>query len=275
MTMLGAGLAGYAVASGLTLLRLNAPPEALMRTNVSGLRVPAVLGGPVAFAALTVLASLAGVGLLGWDPARYGEVGGASALVIAVMAIAGGVDDRRGEEADRGFKGHLGALRRGRVTGGLWKIAAGAAAGGLAGLLLFPRRPADVLATLLLVALSANAVNLFDRAPGRAGKVVLLLATPLMALGDVGWAIAAAGAVGALVAVLPFDLGERAMLGDAGANPLGGLLGVGLAVSLGDSGRWIAIALLLALNLASERWSFSTTIASSRWLAKIDRMGRK
>jgi UDP-GlcNAc:undecaprenyl-phosphate/decaprenyl-phosphate GlcNAc-1-phosphate transferase len=273
--VLGAGLVGFALAWGLTILRLKAPPEALMRTNVSGLRVPAVLGIPVTLGALGALIAVAGVAALGWDPSGSTEVAAASAVVVAVMGIAGAVDDRRGEEVDRGFRGHLGALRRGRITGGMWKIGAGAAAGALAGILLFPGRPADAVATLLLVALSANAINLFDRAPGRAGKVVLVVTTPLMALGDPGWAAAAAGAVGALVAALPFDLGERAMLGDAGANPLGGVIGVGLAASLGPHGRWVAVVFLVVLNLASERWSFSATIASNRWLAKIDRMGRK
>ena len=275
MTMLAAGTTGYVAAAGLVRLRLAAPPTALMRTNVSGRQVPAVLGGPVAVAALTALACLALVGALGWEPARLGETGVAAAAVIVVMAIAGGWDDRRGDESSRGFKGHLGALRHGRLTGGVLKIAAGLIAGVLAAVLLFPDDLASSLAAALLVALGANTINLFDRAPGRAGKVVLLIGTPLMALGGVHWAIAAAGAIGALLACLPLDLGERAMLGDAGANPLGALLGVGLAVSLGGAGRWAAVCVLVVLNVASERWSFSTAITSTQWLQRLDQMGRR
>ena len=274
MTMLAAGTTGYVAAAGLARLRLAAPPAALMRTNVSGRQVPAVLGGPVAVAALTALASLALVGALGWEPARLAETGVAAAVVTVVMAIAGGWDDRRGDESSRGFKGHLAALGRGRVTGGILKIAAGLVAGLAAAALVFPGDLLAAAATALLVPLGANTINLFDRAPGRAGKVILLVATPLMALGGIHWAIAAAGAIGALLACLPLDLGERAMLGDAGANPLGALVGLGLAVSLGGA-RWAAVALLVALNLASERWSFSAAIASTPWLQRLDQLGRR
>ena len=274
MTLLAAGTTGYLAAAGLARLRLAAPPTALMRTNVSGRQVPAVLGGPVAVATLTALACLALVGALGWEPARLAETGAAAAVVTVVMAIAGGWDDRRGDESSRGFKGHLKALRRGRVTGGILKIAAGLVAGLAAAALLFPGDLFAATATALLVPLGANTINLFDRAPGRAGKVVLLVATPLMALGGIHWAIAAAGAIGALLACLPLDLGERAMLGDAGANPLGALLGLGLAASLGGA-RWVAVALLVAMNLASERRSFSAAIASTPWLHRLDQLGRR
>lgn len=275
MTMLAAGTIGYAVAAGLARLRLAAPPAALMRTNVSGRKVPVVLGGPVAIAALTALACLALVAALGWEPARLAETGVAVAAVMVVMGIAGGWDDRRGDESSRGFTGHLGALRRGRVTGGILKIGAGLVAGLVAAALLFPGDLVAAAAAALLVPLGANTTNLLDRAPGRAGKMILLVATPLMALGGIHWAIAAAGAIGALLACLPLDLGEKAMLGDAGANPLGAVVGVGLAVSLGGAGRWVAVVFLVALNLASERWSFSAAISRTPWLHRLDQMGRR
>lgn len=275
MTSITAALIGFGAGAGLARLRLAAPPATLLRTNVSGKRVPAVLGGPLAVAALTALACLALAGGAGWEPARIPERGVAVALVVGIMAIAGAADDRRGNEPDRGFSGHLAAARRGRLTGGVLKIAAALVAGTGAGLVVFGTELEAVVATVLLVAGMANVVNLFDRAPGRAAKVVLAAAAPLVAFGDPGWAMAAAGMLGALVACLPLDLGERAMLGDAGANPLGALLGLGLAVSLGTTGRWVAIAAAVALNLASERWSFSRAIERSPVLRWLDRIGRK
>jgi UDP-GlcNAc:undecaprenyl-phosphate/decaprenyl-phosphate GlcNAc-1-phosphate transferase len=275
VTVLLAALGGHAAASVLVPLRLRAPDQRLVRTNVSGRRVPAVLGGPLVLAGLFALAGIAVAVALGWEHVDTGAPGVALTIVVVVLALAGSMDDRRGDETDRGFSGHLQALRKGRLTGGILKIVAGALGGGLAGLLLYGDDVAAAAATLLLVALGANAINLFDRAPGRAGKVALLLATPLVAFGDAGWAMSAAGLVGALVACLPFDLGERAMLGDAGANPLGGAIGLGLALSLGGTGRWVAVAVLLALNLASEHWSFSTLISSTPWLNRLDQLGRR
>ncbi|MDQ3952813.1 MAG: hypothetical protein M3279_07630, partial [Actinomycetota bacterium] len=93
--------------------------------------------------------------------------------------------------------------------------------------------------------------------------------------GSEAWAIAAAGTFGALAALLPTDLGERGMLGDAGANPVGGLLGLGLAASLDAAALTAVVLVLLALNAASERWSFSEVIARTPPLRAFDSIGRK
>jgi UDP-GlcNAc:undecaprenyl-phosphate/decaprenyl-phosphate GlcNAc-1-phosphate transferase len=272
MTAAAAALAGAGIARGLAGLRLQAPPERLMRTNVSGKRVPAVLGGPHALAALLVLALLQMMAMLGWGAARTNEMGLAVAVVIVLMAMAGTFDDLRGNESARGFKGHLRAAASLSLTGGVVKLASGAAAGLAAGLLVADG--ADVVEIAVLVALTANLVNLMDRAPGRAGKVSLALAAPLVAVGDAGWVIAAAGLLGALAGCLSFDLSERAMLGDAGANPIGAVLGLGLGVTLETTGRLGAIALLVVLNAASERWSFSRAIERVGWLRALDDIGR-
>jgi UDP-GlcNAc:undecaprenyl-phosphate GlcNAc-1-phosphate transferase len=200
-------------------------------------------------------------------------VGAACGLVLTALWAAGWWDDGRGDERARGFAGHLGAARRLQLTGGLVKLTVGAVAGLAAGVLV-AKGPA-VIEVGLLVALGANTINLFDRAPGRAGKVALIGLLPLAAFGAARWSVVAAGCVAALVASLPADLSERAMLGDAGVNPVGGVLGLGLALSLPELWRVIAIVLLLALNLASERWSFSRAIAQVGFLSKLDRLGRR
>lgn len=275
LTVLVAGAVGHGTARALLPWRLPSAPERLVRINVSGERVPAVLGDPLVLGSLVALAALAAAAGAGWEAAGTGETGVAVAGVSIVMWIAGALDDRRGDESSRGFAGHLSALRRGRVTGGILKIVAGGLAGAIAGVSVFGGDLSAVAVTVLLVALGANTINLFDRAPGRAGKVALLIATPLIAFGDRDWAMAAAGTIGALLVCLPADLDERAMLGDAGANPLGAVIGLGLALSLDDVFGWVAVAALVAINLASERWSFSAAIEARPWLNRLDRMGRK
>ncbi|MBA3349014.1 MAG: hypothetical protein H0T12_00515 [Actinobacteria bacterium] len=159
------------------------------------------------------------------------------------------------------------------MTGGLVKLLAGGLAGLAAGALVSDG--AVVLVAGAAAALGANLLNLTDRAPGRAGKVWLLVAVPLLIWGDPGWAVAAAPLAGALLGCLGADLGERAMLGDAGVNPLGAVMGLGLAASLTPAWLLVSVALLLAGNLASERWSFSAAIEGTRWLKAVDRLGRK
>ena len=191
-------------------------------------------------------------------------------------AAAGAWDDLRGAELPRGFKGHLEAIRSGRLTGGLVKLIAGGIVGLAAGFIVAGGD--DLLDVALIgasVALMANLVNLLDRAPGRAGKATLIVGLPLLALGSACWAVPAAGLLGALVAVLPIDLRERGMLGDAGANPLGGVLGLGLALSLPSWVGWGIVVLLAALNVASEKISFSRVIERNTWLHRLDLAGRK
>jgi UDP-GlcNAc:undecaprenyl-phosphate GlcNAc-1-phosphate transferase len=273
MTALAAAVIAVAVARILLRLRLAAPPMALMRVNVAGRQVPAVLGSPLVFGAMCGMFFVVAVGSTGWAPGRIGEMGVAVALLIVALYVAGSVDDRRGDEPARGFGGHLSAARRGRLTGGVVKMVVGVVAGLGAGYVVADGWVAVQIG--VMVALTANLVNLFDRAPGRAGKVSLVLAAAPVLLAPADWTVAAAGLLGALAGVLAADLSEKAMLGDAGANPVGGVLGLGLAVSMAEPVRLVAIAVLLALNAASEKWSFSRAIERTPVLAAFDRLGRR
>jgi hypothetical protein len=251
-------------------LRLEIPARVL-RTNVNGRDVPVVLGGPVVLG--TVGGAVVALAALGSGANADGYRIGAALLVVALGLYAAGVwDDRRGDERPRGFRGHLAAARERQLTGGIVKLGSGLVAGVIAGALV--EHGWGVAETALLVALGANLINLFDRAPGRAGKVSLAILVPLVIFGLPVWAVTAAGSIAAVVVALPFDLKERAMLGDAGANPPGAVLGMGLALSLPEGWRLVAIALLAALNVASEHWSFSETIARVPVLNALDRLGR-
>lgn len=267
-------LGGALLASLLGSARLRSPDAALVRVNFQGRRVPAVLGTPVAVAGLAGIGAMSLIGAAEWRGGPSVRVLLAVLVLLTVFGLAGAWDDRKGDERPRGFRGHLGALKTGRVTGGLVKLLSGGVAGLIAGWLVFE----DVLPAIqtgLIVALAANLINLFDRAPGRAGKVCLLMGIPLLVWGHEGWALAAAPSIGALAGVLLFDLRERGMLGDAGSNPLGAVLGLGLALSSGSGWRWVIAAVLLLLNAASERWSFSAIIRSVPALDWADRLGRQ
>jgi UDP-GlcNAc:undecaprenyl-phosphate/decaprenyl-phosphate GlcNAc-1-phosphate transferase len=269
-----AGAVAGAVACGLLIrrrLREFVRPE-LMRTNVSGRQVPVVLGAPVVWGALAGISVAVLIMRLANETPPW-RLSLASWVVLVPLALAGWWDDRRGDELPRGFAGHLGAARKLRLTGGIVKLAAGALAGSAAGAIV--AHGLGILEVALAIALAANLINLLDRAPGRAGKVALLVLLPLAFLGAEDWTVSAAGSIGALAAALPPDLKERAMLGDGGANPVGGLLGLGLGVSLPEPWLALAILLLLALNLASERWSFSRAFSRVAILDAFDRVGRR
>lgn len=190
-------------------------------------------------------------------PGLAGAVAGIGA------GLAGGYDDRRAAPVDgKGFRGHLAALRRGRLTTGTTKLLAISATSAVAALCV---RRRDVLLSGAVIAGSANLVNLLDLRPGRALKVGLLG----------GVLLGQPGVVGTCAALLPGDLAERRMLGDAGANALGALLGAAFVERFGSRlGRQGALAVLVALTAASERVSFSAIIDRTPALRALDRLGR-
>ncbi len=174
---------------------------------------------------------------------------------------------RAAQRGAKGFRGHLAALRRGQLTSGMVKVGGIGAAGLAAAALLAGRRPlADVVLDGAVVAGSANLLNLFDLRPGRALKVGLLGAA----------AVGAPGPAGAAAALLPADLGERVMLGDAGANALGALLGLAAVHRLPSRGaRAALLAGLTALTGASEVVSFTAVIERTPPLRALDALGRR
>jgi len=251
---------------------------ALDRTNHRGERVT-LLEGPVAALGATA-AAVVGAG--------SGRVATAAAVAGLGSAVVGAYDDvvgaRPEQRRDKGFRGHLNALREGRVSAGAVKVA-GVGVSALVAAAVVPSRrrgrsplgaAVDVALGATVIAGAANVVNLFDLRPGRALKVGLLAAGPLLAGPDRDGSAAIAGAVtGAAIAALPDDLGERSMLGDSGANALGALLGVAAVSRLGRPGRALVAAGLVGLMGASEKVSFTAVIARTPALNAVDLWGRR
>ena len=63
--------------------------------------------------------------------------------------------------------------------------------------------------------------------------------------------------LGAALGLLVFDLREELMLGDAGSNVLGAIAGLGVVLTCGLAVRVVVLLVVVGLNLASERVSFS------------------
>jgi UDP-GlcNAc:undecaprenyl-phosphate/decaprenyl-phosphate GlcNAc-1-phosphate transferase len=267
MGLLGAVIAAAATA-GLERAAAKLPKESrapFERTNHRGETVT-LLEGPIA-----VLGALAGVAAGRSD----GRVKAAALLAGSVSGAVGAYDDLAGATDTKGFRGHLTALRRGEVTSGAVKIL-GVGAAGLAAAALLPRRSkgfgavVEIVADGALIAGTANLANLLDLRPGRALKGITALSAPVVLGGG-----PAAAVVGAAVASAPSDLGERSMLGDCGANGLGAITGTALASALPRPLKVLALGAVVALNLASEKVSFTKVIANTPVLDKIDQWGRR
>ncbi|WP_344522529.1 hypothetical protein, partial [Streptomyces rectiviolaceus] len=177
-----------------------------------------------------------------------------AALAVLSAGACGAYDDVAGEgDPRRGFRAHLGALRDGEVTSGAVKLF-GISAAGLAAGALLKERPVDKVLAGVVIAGTAHFVNLVDVRPGRAAGAVVALGAPGLLRQGTGGVLAAAS-MGAAVAVLPEDLGERAMIGDAGAHALGAALGTAIAAGNGRAGDAAHAAGLVAAAVYGERVS--------------------
>lgn len=180
--------------------------------------------------------------LVGW---KVGVTNGPAVAAVAAIGLA----DDLWSGPERGFRAHLGS---GRTTGVL-KLVGIPVIG-----LLATRRVSGAL----LVGLAANFLNQLDTRPGRALKAYLAAAIPLDA------------PVGIAVLLLPYDLREMTMLGDAGSNALGALLGLNSVKRFTGRGQWVAIGTLAGLTLIGERKSIGGWIERTPGLSWIDRLGR-
>jgi hypothetical protein len=180
--------------------------------------------------------------LVGWV---LGLRGGAVGAVAAI-----GLADDLWSGPERGFRAHLRAAR----TTGVLK---------LAGIPLVGLLATRKMSGALLVGLAANFLNQLDTRPGRALKAYLLAAP------------AAGAPLRTAVLLLPYDLRERTMLGDAGSNALGAMLGLSSVDRLTGRSRWLAIGALAGLTALGERRSLGAAIERTPVLSWLDRLGRE
>ncbi len=200
------------------------------------------------------------------------------------LGVLGFLDDAFGAHGSGGFGGHLRTLvRQGRVTTGLLKAAGGGLASLCAAWLLGEGTAAPHLVVLdgLLIALSANFVNLLDLRPGRAGWTFLFLWAALCGAGLAAalpgppivraYALLTLPAAVSLLVLLPGDSRGRRIMGDGGANPLGGMLGLGVCLLCPLWARVVCLGLLVAVHVYAERRSLSALIDSIPFLRALDR----
>ncbi len=255
------------------------------RANYRGRQLPfpfgvlALAAALIALIPLTLLARLASLDVF------HPELLPIALYAIGVLAL-GLIDDTLARElpaqgngegpaqAQRGWRGHGAAALRGELSTGALKAA------GSLGLALFAMSYLGLSNTRWLLAagvlvLATNVFNLLDLRPGRSTKAFVLLGAgltigsselrPLWALGLF--------AAPALVAGC-YDLRERVMLGDTGANLLGALAGLWLVLTLSGTGQLVALALLALITLYGELRSISALVERTPLLRELDSWGR-
>ena len=193
------------------------------------------------------------------------------------VALLGLIDDVL-SGASRGWRGHGRA-----VLGGGFSTGALKAVGSLAlALYVVPGWSLSAGRYLLgvaLVVLTTNLFNLLDLRPGRSVKAFALLGAGLAIFAWRGiadtiplWAVGPFAAPALVLGV--YDLRERTMLGDTGANLVGGIAGIWMVLALDTTGQAVALAIVLALTVYGEFRSLNSLIERTPLLRQIDSIGR-
>lgn len=228
--------------------------------------------------------------VLGYSPSWVHVVTAALPLMMGAC-LFGLFDDWIGANSrDKGFSGHISALAELRLTTGFLKLigigllSVVTAAGITAPLVPSFESVGMVLLRAAIIALSANLMNLFDLRPTRSLKVyslglivlfVFILVSSLMGRMQAADLFLVLCSFAPVLTIWRFDAAERGILGDAGANTMGAYLGFLFAVYLPLPALLLVGILLLALNLLSERYSFTQIIEGSKVLRAIDQWGRR
>lgn len=275
-------LAGLALSLLVSLVVLPAGVRGLreaghLRENYRGRRLAFPLGAILVTASLIALAPLAfldqraDLDLLDPDLRRW-------MVYLLGIGFLGFLDDALGQGSKvgtpRGWRGHLGALRAGRLSTGAIK-ALGALAIAAYVVSGTGREAFGYLGDVALLILATNLFNLLDTGPGRAEKALIALGAGLC-LG--AWTLAPLELVGIFCGPIllgaAYTLRERAMLGDTGSNLIGALAGIWLLTTLDETGRLVALALVVALTVYGELRSISEAIRRVPPLRVLDSLGR-
>lgn len=247
----------------------------LVRTNYQGQSIPVSMGSSLWFGILFASTLF----LILSQPMELDKQMQTDIIALLVVStcflLVGLLDDIVGNREATGLRGHLRKFIVEReITTGMIKLVTGLISG-LLGAFLLGEQGYRLLLGGLLIALSANSINLLDLRPGRACKGVLLFLAVLAVCSVRGfdspvfWLLLAV-----TIAYFPEDLKARTMMGDAGSNLLGGGLGV-LIVSTCTWQTILAwLGAFLLFHLYAEKYSLTQAIEKNKLLRWFDVLGR-
>lgn len=184
--------------------------------------------------------------------------------------LMGLFDDFWGKDEAKGFYGHFTLLRRGKVSTGILKVLGCTFASFLFIIGMGVRKPILILLYFFTFLLGINGFNLLDKRPGRCLKGLAIFSSPLW----ICFNYQARILFSLVLATGTFDLKEKGMLGDTGANYLGSIFVSSLFFANNLALTIFFFLLFFSLNIIGEFSSLSQVIKKNYFLEKLDLWGR-
>ncbi len=199
-------------------------------------------------------------------------------ILISLTSFFGlcGLLDDLSSEVDKGFIGHFSLfIKKGIITSGLVKASLGMMVGIFISLAITQNWGLHTLTDALTISLTANLINLLDVKPGRAAKGVIIWIIIFLIFKAEFETLILLYPITVMIAVfLSGDLQEHFMMGDTGANALGGLLGGITVIFMSFDAKILYLIFLIAVHVLTEFVPLSKIIEKSRILSLVDNLGR-
>ena len=225
------------------------------------LGIVVLAGAAVAFGAIGFLAQMDVI-----DP----QTALAPMFVFGVAAL--GLIDDAYSGSSRGWRGHGGALKAGQFPTGALK-AVGTLA--LAARVLQTGDDVRYLLAIVVVVLAVNLFNIVDLRPGRAVKLFVAMAGVLVAIEGSQLLEGIGFFAGAILVAGLYDLRERGMLGDTGANLIGAVAGLALVQTTTPTPAWLPPRLFSGQSPSTKNFErLSAFVDRTPGLRHLDSLGR-
>lgn len=180
---------------------------------------------------------------------------------ILAIGIIGLIDDVFGQKNIKGFKGHFFCFLRGNLTTGFLKAIIGFFVSFFISYTKNSHDLKELIIDTFFICLFINAVNILDMRPGRACKFYIILCLigllKLFFMKNYNIIMTIFPILLSVIVFLSFDLKEKVMMGDTGANVLGLNLGILFSWILSSKYKIIILFFLLFLNIFAEKFSIS------------------
>ncbi|NLN41443.1 MAG: hypothetical protein GX160_05555 [Clostridiales bacterium] len=194
-------------------------------------------------------------------------------VILLSMTLVGYIDDSLGSSTTKGLKGHIKGMISGRISTGIIKLIVALIIGIVISAVFFSSL-LDIVFHAILFCLCVNFINLLDLRPGRSikGFFIFTLFISLASGLKNFWMLLPI--YSSLAVYIKDEMKEVYMLGDTGANLLGGVLGIFTLKAAYPGVKYLLFIILLFLHILAEFKSFSRIIDSMPLLKYLDSFGQ-